>query len=127
MRLLAICRLWPQPCTKIAPPPCELLVIPRPSMLDGLHWKLLGNGLLAALLPQLEAVNSVVWVGKPPSRVGTYWLAPWKFTPFASTVMAAPPRAPMGEGSCRSSAKFPFRLASQPTVASNGSRSTCPT
>src|SRR5215472_15130078 len=46
-RSLAICRLWPQAWTKIPPQPCELLRMPSPSMLDGLHRKLLGNGLTA--------------------------------------------------------------------------------
>src|ERR1700747_1844412 len=45
IRLLAICRLWPQARTKTPPPPCELCVIATPSMLDGLQEKLLGNGL----------------------------------------------------------------------------------
>src|SRR6202040_1774055 len=126
MRLLATCRLWPQPWTKMPPPPCELFVMPRPSMLDGLHQKLLLNGLLVWDVPQVPDVSSVVPVGKPPSRVGSYWLAPWKFTPFANTVMAAPSRAPISEGSCSSSARLPFRPASQPTVASRGSRSTAP-
>src|SRR5439155_25176861 len=45
IRLLAICRLCPHPCTKMPPPPWELLVTLRASMLDGLHWKLLGYGL----------------------------------------------------------------------------------
>src|SRR5215469_8923180 len=44
-RLLAICRLCPQAWTKMPPPPWELSVMPNPSMLDGLHMKLLGNGL----------------------------------------------------------------------------------
>src|SRR5438477_12190051 len=48
-RLLAIWRSWPQPCTKMAPPPCELSVIVRPSIDDGLQWKLLGYGLWAVL------------------------------------------------------------------------------
>ena len=36
-RLLAIWRLCAQPCTKMPPPPWELLVRLRPSMLDGLQ------------------------------------------------------------------------------------------
>src|ERR1700730_10423045 len=36
-RLLAIWMLCPQPCTKMPPPPCELLVTVRPSMLAGLQ------------------------------------------------------------------------------------------
>src|SRR5438270_5185870 len=107
------------------PPPCELLVMLRPSMLDGLHWKLLGNGFGPAVVPQVPEVSSVVPVGKPASRVGSNGLAPWKSTPFANTVMPAPSRAPISEGSCNSSARLPLRPASQPTVASNGNRSTC--
>jgi len=41
IRVLAIVRLWLQPCAKIAPPPWELLTMPTPSMRDGLHRKLL--------------------------------------------------------------------------------------
>src|SRR2546423_4623975 len=125
MRSLAICRLCPQPCTKIAPPPCELSVMLRPSMLDGLHWKLLGNGFGPAVVPQVLDVSSVVAVGKPANRVGSNGLAPWKSTPLANTVMPAPSSAPISEGSCSSSARLPLRLASQPTVASSGNRSTC--
>src|SRR6516164_7413132 len=36
-RLLAICMSWFQPCRKRPPPPCELFVMPNPSMLDGLQ------------------------------------------------------------------------------------------
>ena len=97
----------------------------RPSMLDGLHWKLLGNGFGPAVVPQVLDVSSVVAVGKPANRVGSNGLAPWKSTPFANTVMPAPSSAPISEGSCSSSARLPLRLASQPTVASSGNRSTC--
>src|SRR5207253_1784480 len=109
------------------PPPCELLVMLNPSMLDGLHWKLLGNGFLAVAVfdPQGLAVSNVVPVGKPASRVGSNGLAPWKSAPLANTVMPAPSSAPISEGSCNSSARLPLRLASQPTVASSGNRSTC--
>ena len=44
---------------------------------------------------------------------------------FESTVIAAPSRAPISEGSCSSSARLPLKLASQPRVDSNGNRSTC--
>src|SRR6266446_6081484 len=70
-RLLAICRLCPQPCTKMPPPPCELSVMPRPSMLDGLHRKLLGNGFVP-VPPQLPEVSSVAPVGKPASSVASH-------------------------------------------------------
>ena len=99
--------------------------MPRPSMLDGLHQKLLGNGFGPAAVPQVPAVSSVVPVGKPASRVGSHGSPPWKSTPFANTVMAAPSSAPISEGSCNSSARLPLRPASQPTVASSGSRSIC--
>src|SRR5258707_1817872 len=124
IRLLAICRLCPQPCTKTPPPPCELSVMPKPSMLDGLHWKLLGNG-FAPVPPQLPEVSSVVVVGKPPSSVGSKGSAPWKSAPLDNTVMAAPSSAPISEGSCSNSARLPLSEASQPTVASSGKRSTC--
>src|SRR5712671_3337242 len=118
IRLLAICRLWPQPCTKMPPPPCELLRMPRPSMLDGLHVKLLGKGLAAdAVFEPQEATSlasRVVPVGNPASNVGSKGFWPWKSTPFDSTVIAAPSSAPISEGSCKSSARLPFRLASQP-------------
>src|SRR6202140_3719668 len=67
-RLLAICMLCPQAWTKMPPPPWELFVIPNPSILDGLHQKLLGNGFLSVLVfrPQLLAVNSVVPPWKTP-------------------------------------------------------------
>src|SRR3981189_1014340 len=97
-----------QPCKKMAPPPWELSVMPRPSMLDGLHQKLLGNGLaLPGALPpppllppplpppllQSAVVRSVVPVGIPPSAVvpnpkGSDPAG--NLTPFASTVMPAP-------------------------------------
>src|SRR5450631_2593436 len=122
MRLFAICRLCPQACTKMPPPPCELSVMPKPSMLDGLHWKLLGNGFGPAVVPHVPVVKSVVPTGKPASASGG---APWKSTPFDNTVMPAPSSAPINEGSCSSSARLPLTEASQPTVASNGKRSTC--
>src|SRR6266850_5247153 len=79
IRLLAICNLCPQAWTKMPPPPWELSVMPRPSRLDGLQWKLLGNGLCAVvvLAPQLAAVRSVVPVGKPANRVGSNGFCPW--------------------------------------------------
>src|SRR6267143_961364 len=117
--------LCPQPCTKMPPPPCELSVIPKPSMLDGLHQKLLGNGFLAVLVfdPQVLAVSNVVPTGKPARRAGSQGLAPWKFAPFDNTVIAAPSNAPISEGSCNNSAMLPLRPASHPTVASRGNRS----
>src|SRR5437660_5197689 len=117
--------LCPQPWTKMPPPPWELSVMPKPSMLDGLHWKLLGKGLFARLVPQLAAVSSVVPVGKPANRVVSNGFCPWKSTPFDNTVIAAPSRAPISDGSCNISARLPLRLASHPTVASSGRRSTC--
>src|SRR5882762_2141966 len=119
--------LCPQPCTKMAPPTCELSVIPKPSMHDGLHQKLLGKGLVGIVLivEQLFAVSIVVPVGKPARGAWSQRLAPWKFAPFDNTVIAAPSNAPMSEGSCNNSARLPLRPASQPTVASRGNRSTC--
>src|SRR5207248_7226652 len=119
----------PQPCTKMPPPPWELSVMPRPSMADGLHQKLLRNGLVefVLLVVQLPAVNSVVPAGKVPAAVGPTpnGSAPaGYFTPFASTVMAAPSHAPIRLGSCSSSARLPFCVTSQPITASSGSRST---
>src|SRR6266849_3865985 len=139
IRLLAICRLCPQPWMKMPPPPWELLVIPKPSMLDGLHEKLLENGLvvLVPLLWQLglasptgklppgsRPMRSVVPVGNPASKAGSYGFE-GKFTPFASTVMPAPSSAPIRLGSCNCSARLPLSSASQPTTASRGNRSTC--
>src|ERR1700733_2344114 len=67
-RSLEISRLCAQPCTRMPPPPCEELVTDRPSMRDGLHWKLLGNG-FAPLRPevQLLAVSRIVPSGIWPS------------------------------------------------------------
>src|SRR6266550_8434906 len=124
IRLLPICKLCPQPWTKMPPPPWELSVMPKPSMLDGLHQKLLENGLVPLAPPQLAAVRNVVPAGKPAARVGSYGFE-GKFTPFPSTVMPAPSSAPIRLGSCNISARLPLRPASQPTVASSGNRSTC--
>src|SRR5882762_1065935 len=121
------------------PPPWELLVMPKPSMLDGLHEKLLGNGLVALavflwqlglasptgkLPPGSSPMRSVVPVGNPASKVGSYGFE-GKFTPFPSTVMPAPSSAPIRLGSCNCSARLPLRFASQPTAASRGNRSIC--
>src|SRR6266576_594392 len=97
-------------------------------MLDGLHQKLLGDGLALLPFPQLALlfVRSVVTGGNPPgSEPSLHGSAPWKFTPFASTVIPAPEYALISVGSCNSSARLPLRLAVQPTVASRGNRSTC--
>src|SRR6267154_358464 len=117
--------LCPQPCTKMPPPPWELLVIPKPSMLDGLHQKLLGKGFGPATGPQVLPVSNVVAGGKPARRVGSHGFPPWKSAPFDNTVIAAPSSAPISEGSCNNSARLPLRPASQPTVASRGNRSIC--
>src|SRR2546423_10678099 len=101
------------------PPPWELLVTDNPSISDGLHWKLLGNGL--GLAVQLALVRSVVPAGKISAANGS----DGKFTPFESTVIPAPSYAPIRVGSCSCSARLPFRVASHPTVASSGKRSTC--
>src|SRR5438270_13636198 len=50
-RLLEIWMPCAQACTKMPPPPCELLVTPSPSMLDGLQRKLLGYGLATKSAP----------------------------------------------------------------------------
>src|SRR5438105_11097364 len=118
--------LCPQPCTQMPPPPWEPSVMLRPSMLDGLHQKLLGNG-LAPLGPvvQLAVLSSVVAAGNAAaSKPSFQGYAPWKSTPFASTVMPAPSYAPIRVGSFNCSARLPLRVASQPTVASSGKRST---
>src|SRR5579862_24608 len=140
MRLLAICRLCPQPCTKMPPPPCELSVMVNPSMLEGLHMKLLGNGLVVSVQWLLERGNllpspstnagtscsSCVPAGNAPVSVASLQgLIPWKSRPLPSTVMPAPSSAPISAGSCSSSARLPFCEASQPTAASSGKRSTC--
>src|SRR5207237_1299010 len=91
--------------TKMPPPPWELLVMPRPSMAEGLHQKLLRNGLVVfvLLVVQLAAVSSVVPAGKVPAAVGPTpngSVPGGYFTPLASTVMAAPSNAPIRLGSC---------------------------
>ena len=76
------------------PPPWELFVIPSPSILDGLHWKLLGNGLVASvrLVLQLLAVSSDVPVGNEASAPlpNTSVELAGMLTPFDRTVIAAP-------------------------------------
>src|SRR5216683_568555 len=129
IRLLAISRLCPQPWTKMPPPPWELLVMPNPSMLDGLQEKLLGNGFgetlhIAPLGFAWVFCRSGVPVGNPASKVGSYGFDR-KFTPLPSTVMPAPSSAPIKDGSCSCSARLPLSSASHPTVASSGKRSTC--
>ena len=75
-RLLEISRLCAQPWTKMPPPPWELLVTDKPSIRDGLHWKLLGNGLCAvtwsrsAPLPQLASVGQERWCRLGSCRLG---------------------------------------------------------
>src|ERR1700692_4547520 len=115
------------------PPPWELFMTDRPSIRDGLHWKLLGNGLrlfpVPAPLPQSCGLlsRSVVPAGKPlGSAPSVHGLAPLGTrTPFDNTVIPAPSYAPRSDVSCNCSAMLPFRVASQPTVASSGNRSTC--
>src|SRR5215469_18523593 len=114
--------LCPQPCTKMPPPPCELFWTVSPSMLDGLHIKLLGNGFVLSLqwllAPGTPLCNSVAPGGNPPGSVPSdHGSTPWKSTPLDNTVIPAPSSAPMSEGSCNSSARLPFRLAVQPTAA----------
>src|SRR5215469_12599706 len=115
--------------------------------------KLLGNGLVSlscVLLVELVPVEASVWQSglasprgresglgpTPVSRVATggnapaslpsfQGLAPWKSIPLPRTVTPAPSNAPIREGSCNCSARLPFCVASQPTVASRGIRSTC--
>src|SRR5262249_43594597 len=104
----------------------------KASMLDGLHMKLLGNGftrsLQWSLAPPGAFCSRVVTGGNPPGSLpSVQGSAPWKSTPLERTVMPAPSRAPMSEGSCNSSARLPLRLAVQPTAASSGRRSTCGT
>src|SRR4029077_9947302 len=116
----------------------------RPSIEDGLHVKLLGNGFAVTVALVWQSglaspvgsavgtgptpVSSVVPVGNaPPSLPSDQGFAPWKSTPFPSTVIAAPSNAPISEGSCNCSARLPFCVASQPTVASRGKRSICGT
>src|ERR1700704_3020940 len=138
MRLLAISRLWAHPWTKMPPPPWELLVTAKPSMRDGLHWKLLGNRLCAVVVvkPQPLGVVAVDWVlltrgvgpaGNPAaSKPSVHGFNPsGTRTPFESTVIPAPSYAPRRVGSCSCSARLPLNVASQPTVASSGNRSTC--
>src|SRR6266403_891561 len=115
------------------PPPWELLVTAKPSIRDGLHWKLLGKGLCAVGVfgPQplgladrdcVPVLRSVVLSGNVSAANG---LDPsGNLTPFESTVIPAPSYAPIRVGSCSCSARLPFKVASQPTVASSGNRST---
>src|SRR5882762_8518365 len=93
IRLLEISRLWAHPCAKMPPPPWELLMTDKPSMRDGLHWKLLGNRLglvIPSPLPQSwgTPLRSVVPSGKISAANGLDPLG--KRTPFESTVIPAP-------------------------------------
>ena len=124
-RLLAIWRLCAQPCTKMPPPPWELLV--RCQAVDARRVALevaRDRDSVAVPIcpdPQLLAVSSVV-----PSGNEAVWLAvlvpngsgiAGKFTPLPRTVMAAPSYAPIRVGSCNSSARLPLRVASHPRIA----------
>src|SRR5882724_310352 len=104
------------------PPPWEALVTDKPSMRDGLHQKSLGNAVQFVLLALLD-VRSVVPSGNISAANSVLLFG--KFTPFDSTVIPAPSYAPMRVGSCSCSARLPLSVASQPTVASSGRRSTC--
>src|SRR5882672_6726242 len=104
------------------PPPWEALVTDKPSMRDGLHQKSLGNAVQFVLLALLD-VRSVVLSGKVSAANSV--LVFGNLTPFDSTVIPAPSYAPMRVGSCSCSARLPLSVASQPTVASSGRRSTC--
>src|SRR6516164_1035742 len=111
MRSLAISRLCAQAWTRIPPPPWELSVRPRPSIADGLHWKLLGYRLVVLVRlvwqmglkspsrdrPPLDTgpVKSVVPAGKAasapdPNASHVALGVQGMLTPFASTVRAAP-------------------------------------
>src|SRR5580704_1767665 len=98
-------------------------------MLDGLHWKLLGYGLVGFPRPvmQFADVRRVLPVGKPASEpVPKTFADPGGiFTPLLSTVIPAPSYAPISDGSCSSSARLPLTVVSQPTTPSSGTRSTC--
>src|ERR1700751_3826739 len=114
----------------MAPPPWELSVIVNPSMLEGLHWKLLGKGLVVlVLLVWQRAFESPVLyppaaVTGPVSRVVPVAKAPpaeaippdplGNWTPFESTVIPAPSSAPISDGSCSNWARLPFCEASHP-------------
>ena len=69
-------------------------MIDKPSMRDGLHWKLLGNGLCApaVLGPQLfrpvPLVRRVVPAGKVSAANSVLLFG--NMTPFESTVIPAP-------------------------------------
>src|SRR5215469_4581786 len=127
-RLLAICRLWFQAWRKTPPPPCELLRMPSPSMLDGLQRKLLGKGLdaVAVLAPQPLTVFVVPFRSSVPNgKVSAANGLEGKVTPLPSSVMAAPSSAPIRVGSCSNCARFPLSVESHPTTASSGMRSIC--
>src|ERR1035441_8216754 len=87
-RLLETSRLCVQACEKMPPPPCELSVTVKPSIRDGLHWKLLGYGSGPVLVPQSEVVSNSVPVGKVSLPNGSDPAG--NFTPFPSTVIPAP-------------------------------------
>src|ERR1700675_788716 len=127
----------------MAPPPWELSVMVNPSMLEGLHWKLLGKGLVVLVLlvwqrafesPVLYPpaavtgpVSRVVPVANAPSAAPPEAIPPdpaGNLTPFESTVIPAPSSAPISDGSCNNWARLPFCEASHPITASVGPGST---
>src|SRR6516165_10419870 len=101
---------------KMPPPPWELSVTLKPSMVDGLQVKLLGYGLvwLVIVKPPKKLylpvwqyglaspvgsasglgptpVSSVVTAGNAPASVPSFHGAwPWNSSPLARTVMPAP-------------------------------------
>src|ERR1700680_1186135 len=132
----------------MAPPPWELLVMVNPSMLEGLHWKLLGKGLAVVVTPPVVVValqsglaspvlypptavtgpvSRVVPVANAPSAAPALAIPPdplGNWTPFESTVIPAPSSAPISDGSCSNWARLPFCEASHPITASVGTGST---
>src|SRR6516165_3394461 len=101
---------------KMPPPPWELSVTLKPSMLDGLQVKLLGYGFMSLVRVTVPfalyvtvwqyglaspvgsasglgptPVSSVVPAGKAPGSVPSlHGACPWNSSPLARTVMPAP-------------------------------------
>src|SRR5579859_1959530 len=107
------------------PPPWELSVTLIPSILDGLHQKLLGNGFFEVVrfVPQSVALRTTASAGICSARFVGISVGLENFTPLPKTVIPAPSYAPIRLGSESCSGRLPFKEASQPTMASRSIRS----
>src|SRR5436309_15658624 len=109
------------------PPPWELLMTDKPSIRDGLQLKLLDSAPLQFAVLTLLSLRSTL------SRGNAAGVAPAVHgysrsrtnTPFDTTVIPAPSYGPRRVGSWSCSARLSSSPASQPSMPSSGTRSTC--